>query len=160
MGGHRPIVWGGKLDVRNINNIKYIVAFGGCWLIILHTTTNQKWAGAVEERVEKRDEHGGVAEGCQCTKSACGRREGAMYRIVDNPTLLGHDAECHDPNTAMMASKIAGDPDLIYFNNNIQPRSKIMNIFNEIIFIFCIRERGGTQRPCIAAHVNVFWRPF
>jgi hypothetical protein len=73
MRGHRPIVCGGKLDNKNINNIKYIVAFGGPWLIILHTTTNQKWAGAGEERVEKRDECGGVAEGCKCATSACGR---------------------------------------------------------------------------------------
>jgi hypothetical protein len=27
-------------------------------------------------------------------------------------------------------------------------------------FIFCTRERGGAQWPCIAACVNVFWRPF
>ncbi len=73
MRGHHPIVWGGESDDKKINNIKYIVALGGRWLIILHTTTNQKWAGAGEERVEKRDKHGGVAEGCQCTTSACGR---------------------------------------------------------------------------------------
>ncbi len=42
-------------------------------MIILHTTTNQKWLGVVEERVEKRDKHGGVAEGSQCATSACGR---------------------------------------------------------------------------------------
>ncbi len=71
--GHRPIVWGGELDNNKNKNIKYIVAFGGCWSIILHTTTNQKWAGAEEERVEKREKHGGVAEGCQCATSACER---------------------------------------------------------------------------------------
>ncbi len=38
-----------------------------------HTTTNQKRAGAGEERVEKRDECGGVAEGCQCATPACRR---------------------------------------------------------------------------------------
>jgi hypothetical protein len=72
-GRPRPIVWGGKWNNKKINNIKCIVAFGGRWSIILHTTTNQKWAGAVEERVEKRDKCGGVAEGCQCATSACGR---------------------------------------------------------------------------------------
>ncbi len=58
-GRPRPIVWGGEWNDEKINNIKCIVAFGGHWSIILHTTTNQKWAGAVEERVEKRDECGG-----------------------------------------------------------------------------------------------------
>jgi hypothetical protein len=72
-GRPRSIVWGGEWNDKKINNIKCIVAFGGCWSIILHTTINQKWAGAVEERMEKRDEHGGVAEGCQCATSACGR---------------------------------------------------------------------------------------
>ncbi len=111
--GHRPIVWGGKSDNKKINNIKYIVAFGGRWLIILHTTTYQKWVGIKEERVDKRDERGGVAEGCQCATPACERWEGAMYRILENHMLLGHDAERHDPNTAMTASKKAGKPDLI-----------------------------------------------
>ncbi len=50
-----------------------------------------------------------------------------MHRILEDRTLLGHDAECHDPNTAMMASKIAGKPDLIYFDNNLEERSKITN---------------------------------
>jgi hypothetical protein len=57
-----------------------------------------------------------------------------MYRIVDNRTLLGHDAERHVPNTAMMASKIAGKPDLLYFNYIIEPLVKIMSIINEINF--------------------------
>jgi hypothetical protein len=61
-GRPRPIVWSGKWNNKKVNNIKCIVAFGGRWSIILHTTTNQKWAGVVEERVEKRDERGGVAE--------------------------------------------------------------------------------------------------
>jgi hypothetical protein len=113
MRGHRPIV-GGESDDKKINNIKYIVAFGGRWSIILHTTTNQKWTGAGEERVEKRDEHGVVAEECQCTMSACGRREGGMYRIVDDCKLLSHDAEHHDPNTVMTASKKSGKLDLPY----------------------------------------------
>jgi hypothetical protein len=77
------------------------------------STTNQKWVGVEENRVEKRDKHGGVAHGCQCATSVCGWREGAKYHIVDDCTLLGHDAEHHDPNTAITASKIAGKPDLI-----------------------------------------------
>ncbi len=64
---------GQQMEQQKNNNIKCIVAFGGRWLIILHTTTNQKWAGAVEERVEKRDERRGVAERCQCATSAFGR---------------------------------------------------------------------------------------
>ncbi len=93
--------------------MKYIVAFSGCWLIILHTTTNQKQAGTGEERVEKRDKHGGVAEGCQWATSACGKWEGVAYRIVNNRTLLGHDDERHDPNTAMTASKKGGKQNLV-----------------------------------------------
>jgi hypothetical protein len=42
VGGHRPIVWGGKSNGKKINDRKYIVAFGGHWLIILNTTINQK----------------------------------------------------------------------------------------------------------------------
>ncbi len=63
--------------------------------------------------MEKRYKCGGVAEGCQCATSAYGRREGATYHIVNNHMLLGHDAERHDPNLVMTASKIAGKPDLI-----------------------------------------------
>jgi hypothetical protein len=67
---------------------------------------------------------------------------GVPYRIVDDPMLLGHDAERHNPNTEMRASKIVGKPDLIYFNNNIEARSKITNIINEIIFyVLSKRER-------------------
>jgi hypothetical protein len=43
---HHPIFWCGESGDKKINNIKYIVAFGGHWLIILHTTTYLKWAGA------------------------------------------------------------------------------------------------------------------
>ncbi len=39
-GRPRPIVWGGEWNDKKINNMKCIVAFGGRWLIILHTTTN------------------------------------------------------------------------------------------------------------------------
>ncbi len=96
--------------------------------------------------MEKRDEHGGVAEGCQCATSACGRREGATYRIVDNRTLLGHDAEHHVLNTAITASKIAGKPDLIYFNNIIEPLVKIVSIINEIIFFYLqVREAAPSS---------------
>ncbi len=80
---------------------------------VFDSTTHQKWAGVEEKRVEKRDKRGGVGEGCQCTTSACGRREGATNHIINDRTLLCHDAERHDPNTAMAASKIAGKPDLI-----------------------------------------------
>ncbi len=121
---------------------------------VFDSTTNQKWVGAEEKRVEKRGKRGGVAEGCQCSTSACGRREGAMYRIVDNPTLLGHDAECHVPNTAMTASKIAGKLDPIYFYNIIELLVKIMSIINEIIFVLSTRKRGGAQQPHIAARAK------
>ncbi len=60
------------------NNIKCIMAFGSRWLIILHTTTNQKWAGAGEEKVEKRDKRRGVAEDanvpCLCVEGERGQR--------------------------------------------------------------------------------------
>ncbi len=80
----------------------------------ISTQQPTKNGGGVEEkRMEKRDERRGVAEGCQCAMSACGRREGAMYHIINDCTLLGHDAERHVPNLAIMASKIAGKPDLI-----------------------------------------------
>jgi hypothetical protein len=40
------------------------------------TTTNQKQAGTEEERMEKRNERGGVAaEGCQCSTSVRGGRQ-------------------------------------------------------------------------------------
>jgi hypothetical protein len=82
------------------------------------------------------------------------------HLTVDDHTLLSHDTERHDPNTAMTASKIAGEPDLIWFNNNIEPCVKIMSIINKINFILSTRLRGGAQQPCIAAHTNAFWRPF
>ena len=68
-----------------------------------------------------------------------------MCRIANVLTLLGHDAERHVPNMAMTASKIAGEPDLIYFNNIIEPLVKIMSIINETNFyILYNRER---RRP-------------
>jgi hypothetical protein len=112
---------------------------------VFNSTTNKKWVGMEEKRVAKRDKCGGVAEGCQCTTFACGRREGAMYPIVNDRMLLGHDTKRHVPNTAMTASKIAGKLHLIYFNNIIEPLVKIMSIINEINFyIIYKRER---QRP-------------
>ncbi len=82
--------------------------------------------------MEKSDERRGVAE----------RREGAMYRIVNDCTLLGHDAERLIPNKAMTVSKIAGEPDLMYFNNFIEPLVEIMSIINDINFyIIYKRER-------------------
>ncbi len=41
------------MNNKNINNIKYIVALDGYWLIILHTTTNQKQMPATEESMER-----------------------------------------------------------------------------------------------------------
>jgi hypothetical protein len=111
-GGHSAII----LAIQLINeNIIKKIHHGLKWppINVFDSTTNQKWAGAEEKRVEKRYKHGGMAEGCQCTTSACGKREEAMYCIVNNRMLLGHDAERHDPNTVMTASKIAGKPDLI-----------------------------------------------
>jgi hypothetical protein len=61
------------------------------------TTTNQKWAGTEEKRMEKRDGHGRVAEECQCATSAYGGRKVATWCILNNRTLMGHDAEHHDP---------------------------------------------------------------
>jgi hypothetical protein len=84
--------------------------------------------------VEKRDKREGVVEGCQCTTSLCGRRERVMYCIVDNCTMLCHDAERHDPNTAMTTSKIDVEPDLIYFNNIVEPHIKIMIIMIKMNF--------------------------
>jgi hypothetical protein len=51
-----------------------MVSDGGPWNSG-DTTTNQKWAGAEERKMEKRDKCRGAAEGCQCATSACGGRE-------------------------------------------------------------------------------------
>jgi hypothetical protein len=53
VGGHHPIIWGSKSNNKKINNIKYIVALEGRWLIILHTTTNQKQMLAMGESMER-----------------------------------------------------------------------------------------------------------
>jgi len=50
---------------------------GGRW-INRDRTTNQKWLGTREERMEKRGEGGGAGAGCQCAVSAGGGREVAM----------------------------------------------------------------------------------
>jgi hypothetical protein len=49
MGGHRPIVWGGESNDKKVDNVKYIMALDGCWVIILHTTTNQKQTPVTRE---------------------------------------------------------------------------------------------------------------
>jgi hypothetical protein len=81
-------------------------------MFLIQQPTKNGWAQG--RRVWRRGTNVGEWQrDAKCTTSACGRWEGATYRIVDNCTLLGHDAERHDPNTAMMASKIAGKLDLI-----------------------------------------------
>ena len=48
MGGHLPIVWGGKLSNEKIYIIKYTAAINGRQSANQHTTTNQKQAAAAE----------------------------------------------------------------------------------------------------------------
>jgi hypothetical protein len=43
----------GVANRRTRKNIKYIVAFVGCWSIILYTTINQKQMPAMGERMER-----------------------------------------------------------------------------------------------------------
>ncbi len=52
--------WGGIIQLFGVvnwttknNNMKYIVAYGGHWLIILHTTINQKQTPAMGESMER-----------------------------------------------------------------------------------------------------------
>ncbi len=54
-------------------------------------TKRMQRAGAEEKKTERRDESGGVAEGCQWPKSLCGGREMTTKRIIDDRMLLGHD---------------------------------------------------------------------
>ncbi len=54
VGGHRPIVWGGKLSDKKIYNLKYTAALNGCRSMILHATTNQKLAAATKGSMEGR----------------------------------------------------------------------------------------------------------
>ena len=56
--------------------------------------------------------------------------------------IFGHGAHRRGQNTATAASKIAGEPDLIYINNIVEPRINITSIFNEIK-IYYLQERGG-----------------
>ena len=60
----------------------------------------------MQGRGHKREEHG---------KHDTIGLEGAesSSRIVNNRALMGHDTECHDPNTMMTASKMACEPYLI-----------------------------------------------
>ncbi len=70
---HSAIVLAVQLIDKNIFEK---INFGLRWppINVFDSTTNQKWAGVEEKKVKKRDEHGGVAEGCQCAMSACGER--------------------------------------------------------------------------------------
>jgi hypothetical protein len=72
--------------------------------------------------------------------------------------LLGHDAERHDPN---ITTQVVGGPDLIYLNNIIQPRVKILSIINEINVILSTGDGEGAQQPCIIACAmasgSLFW---
>ena len=52
MGGHRPIVWGGELIDKKIQNIKYTAALNGCRSMIINATTNQKLAAAMKGSME------------------------------------------------------------------------------------------------------------
>ena len=54
MGGHPPIVWGGKSSNEKIYIIKYTAALNGCRSMILNATTNQKLAAATEGSMEGR----------------------------------------------------------------------------------------------------------
>ncbi len=53
MGGHRPIVWGGKL-IEKICNTKYTTALDGLWLMILNATTNKIQVAVMERSTEGR----------------------------------------------------------------------------------------------------------
>ncbi len=63
MGGHRPIVWDGKLNDKKINNIKYIVAFGGHRLPPYHATPNHNHADAAKVSVGRRFGQAGAQGG-------------------------------------------------------------------------------------------------
>lgn len=62
MGGHRPIVWGGELIDKKIQNIKYTAALNGRRSMMVNTTTNQKLAaatkGSMEGRCDEREAQG------------------------------------------------------------------------------------------------------
>ncbi len=112
MGGHSTIVL--PIQLINKNMIKKNDR-GLRWPLInvFDSTTNQKWAGVEEKRVEKRDKRGGSGRGMPMHHVCVWKVRGGNVLHCRDCTLLGHDAERHDPNTAMTASKIAGKPDLI-----------------------------------------------
>ena len=58
------------------------------------------------------------------------------------------------PQYCDTASKLVGEPYLVYFNNRVESRVKIMSIMNEIIFILSTRERGW--HPVASNHCS--WR--
>ena len=62
MGGHRPIVWGGELIDKKIQNIKYTAALNGHRSMIINATTNQKLVaatkGSMEGSCDKREAQG------------------------------------------------------------------------------------------------------
>ena len=63
-------------------------------------------------------------------------------RIVDDRMLLGHNAEHHDTKTATTASKIADEPNHVYFINIVAPGVKITIIINEINFYIIYKREG------------------
>ena len=67
----------------------------------------------------------------------------AAWHIIKDHMLLGHDAERYDPNTTMTASKQAGEPDLICFNDIIEAHVKIMSIFIKINFYIIYKREGA-----------------
>ena len=71
-----------------------------------------------------------------------GRKVTTQQRIIDNHMLLDHNAERHDTNTATTASKIADEPNCVYFINIVAPGVKITSIINEIHFIIIYKREG------------------
>ena len=70
---------GGKAKKRKKYKIKSLIWMADVVVELRDTTTNQKRAGVEKERMEKRDECGGVAaEGYQCAASECGGQERMM----------------------------------------------------------------------------------
>ena len=99
-----------------------------------------------------RDQEQDAQDACTVSASDGGRwLRGTSLTIA----LLGHDAERYDPNTTMMASKQAGEPDLIYFTNKIEAHVKITSIIIKINFYIIYKRQSR-----IAARGNVFRRLF
>ncbi len=82
--------------------------------LVNHFTHNNqlKMGGRVGGEGGEEGQTWGSGRGMPMRQVYVWKVRGATYRIVDDPTLLGHDAERHDPNTEMTASKIAGKPEL------------------------------------------------